>query len=83
MVGLCWWGGSSVALQHSLAPRLSDPRRAPACRSSPFFIFAPTGQTAKFMGIRNGIDPDLWSPTENKFLPMPYDAETALEGKRR
>jgi glycogen synthase len=44
---------------------------------------AIAGQTHKFMGIRNGIDTELWSPTENKFLPMPYDAETAEEGKRR
>ncbi|WIA17469.1 hypothetical protein OEZ85_014309 [Tetradesmus obliquus] len=44
---------------------------------------AIAGQTHKFMGIRNGIDTELWSPTENKFLPLPYDADTAEEGKRR
>eukprot|EP00882_Tetradesmus_deserticola_P002586 GHRQ01002751.1.p1 GENE.GHRQ01002751.1~~GHRQ01002751.1.p1 ORF type:complete len:302 (+),score=132.94 GHRQ01002751.1:897-1802(+) len=44
---------------------------------------AIAGQTHKFMGIRNGIDTELWSPTENKFLPIPYDADTAEEGKRR
>jgi hypothetical protein len=44
---------------------------------------AIAGQTHKFMGIRNGIDTELWSPTENRFLPMPYDADTAEEGKRR
>lgn len=41
------------------------------------------GTTAKFMGIRNGIDTELWSPTENKFLPMSYDASNAEEGKKR
>jgi starch synthase len=44
---------------------------------------AIAGQTHKFMGIRNGIDTELWSPTENRFLPIPYDADTAEEGKRR
>ncbi len=24
---------------------------------------------AKFYGIRNGIDQDLWDPTEDRFLP--------------
>eukprot|EP00775_Hariotina_reticulata_P004294 gene4294-4546_t len=37
----------------------------------------------KFMGIRNGIDTELWSPTENRFLPMSYTADNAEEGKRR
>jgi len=47
-------------------------------------LFAtPTGNTHKFMGIRNGIDTELWSPTENRFLPMEYDADTAEQGKRR
>eukprot|EP00878_Enallax_costatus_P012047 GHUV01012579.1.p1 GENE.GHUV01012579.1~~GHUV01012579.1.p1 ORF type:complete len:300 (+),score=79.17 GHUV01012579.1:538-1437(+) len=44
---------------------------------------ALNGQTHKFMGIRNGIDADIWSPVENKYLPMPYDADDAEEGKRR
>ncbi len=35
------------------------------------------------MGIRNGIDTELWSPTENKFLPVSYDANNVEEGKRR
>jgi glycogen synthase len=38
---------------------------------------------ANFMGIRNGIDTELWSPSENKFLPMSYSADNAEEGKRR
>lgn len=43
----------------------------------------PPGQTHKFMGIRNGIDTELWSPSDNKFLPMNYDASNVEEGKRR
>ena len=48
-----------------------------------FHAFCPAGQTQKFMGIRNGIDAELWSPTENKYLPVSYDADTVEEGKRR
>ncbi|GIL88159.1 hypothetical protein Vretimale_14076 [Volvox reticuliferus] len=36
----------------------------------------------KFMGIRNGIDPELWSPEENQFLPMCYNADSVIEGKK-
>lgn len=44
---------------------------------------AISGNAYKFMGIRNGIDTELWSPTENKFLPLPFNADNAEEGKRR
>lgn len=40
---------------------------------------APQGH--KFVGIRNGIDPELWSPEDNMWLTRTYDAETAVEGK--
>lgn len=43
----------------------------------------PAGQTAKFMGIRNGIDPDLWSPSDNRYLPMAFSANNMEEGKKR
>lgn len=33
----------------------------------------------KFCGIRNGIDPDLWDPDNNLFLPVNYDAERCDE----
>lgn len=46
-------------------------------------LSAAAGNTAKFMGIRNGIDTEIWSPFENKYLPMSYDADTLEEGKRR
>jgi len=36
----------------------------------------------KFMGVRNGIDPDIWTPTENQFLPTSYTSENVEEGKR-
>lgn len=38
-------------------------------------------QAGKFVGIRNGIDPELWSPEENVWLPRTYDAQTVVEGK--
>ncbi|KAG2492408.1 hypothetical protein HYH03_009353 [Edaphochlamys debaryana] len=43
-------------------------------------IIAPHAH--KFMGIRNGIDPELWSPEENIFLPAPYSSENVVEGKK-
>lgn len=33
-------------------------------------LIAPHG--GKFVGIRNGIDPDLWDPASNQWLPLPY-----------
>ncbi|KAF7811169.1 starch synthase 3, chloroplastic/amyloplastic [Senna tora] len=36
----------------------------------------------KFHGILNGIDPDIWDPYNDKFLPVPYTAENVVEGKR-
>uniref|UniRef100_A0A7R9VX43 starch synthase n=1 Tax=Chlamydomonas euryale TaxID=1486919 RepID=A0A7R9VX43_9CHLO len=35
----------------------------------------------KFLGVRNGIDPDLWDPSNNPFLPMPYTSANVTEGK--
>jgi starch synthase len=37
----------------------------------------------KFLGIRNGIDADIWSPEDNPYLPMCYSAANVEEGKRR
>ena len=28
----------------------------------------------KFMGVRNGIDSELWDPENNQFLPQQYNA---------
>ncbi|CAN7040398.1 unnamed protein product [Brassica oleracea var. botrytis] len=36
----------------------------------------------KFHGIVNGIDPDIWDPYNDNFLPVPYTSENVLEGKR-
>lgn len=36
---------------------------------------------AKFHGIRNGIDPEIWDPAEDEFLPRSYSADTFTEGK--
>lgn len=33
------------------------------------------------MGILNGIDPELWDPQEDPWLPSPYTADTCAEGK--
>ncbi|KAJ7967695.1 starch synthase 3, chloroplastic/amyloplastic [Quillaja saponaria] len=36
----------------------------------------------KFHGIINGIDPDIWDPYEDKFIPVSYTSENVVEGKR-
>lgn len=33
------------------------------------------------MGVLNGIDPELWDPEEDAWLPMPYNADTCDAGK--
>ena len=35
----------------------------------------------KFVGIRNGIDTDIWNPAVDEFLPVGYDITNAKHGK--
>ena len=35
----------------------------------------------KFHGVLNGIDPDIWDPSNDQFLPVPYSVENVDEGK--
>ena len=37
---------------------------------------------AKLRGIRNGIDPDIWDPETDMFLPMNYTSTNVVEGKK-
>ncbi|XP_038690826.1 starch synthase 3, chloroplastic/amyloplastic isoform X2 [Tripterygium wilfordii] len=36
----------------------------------------------KFHGILNGIDPDIWDPYNDKFIPISYTSENVDEGKK-
>ncbi|XP_021747168.1 LOW QUALITY PROTEIN: soluble starch synthase 3, chloroplastic/amyloplastic-like [Chenopodium quinoa] len=36
----------------------------------------------KFHGILNGIDPDIWDPFNDKFIPVNYTSENVAEGKK-
>eukprot|EP01018_Ginkgo_biloba_P009244 Gb_31910 [translate_table: standard] len=36
----------------------------------------------KFHGILNGIDPDIWDPYSDPFIPTAYTFENAVEGKK-
>ncbi|XP_047164111.1 starch synthase 3, chloroplastic/amyloplastic-like [Vigna umbellata] len=36
----------------------------------------------KFHGILNGIDPDIWDPFNDKFLPISYTSENVVQGKK-
>jgi hypothetical protein len=64
-------------------PLFNDPLSPPLSLSSPHSGGNPTisSQTHKFMGIRNGIDPDLWDPENNQWLPMPFSSKNVVEGK--
>ena len=42
---------------------------------------AIAGHSAKFMGIRNGIDIDIWDPQNDDLLPRPYDANSLVQGQ--
>ncbi|KAH9325755.1 hypothetical protein KI387_005933, partial [Taxus chinensis] len=35
----------------------------------------------KFHGILNGIDPDIWDPLNDPYIPMAYSKENVVEGK--
>jgi starch synthase len=35
----------------------------------------------KFTGVRNGIDPDIWDPETDAFVPVKYNAENQEQGK--
>ncbi|PAN33952.1 hypothetical protein PAHAL_6G059500 [Panicum hallii] len=35
----------------------------------------------KFYGILNGIDPDIWDPYSDSFIPVHYTPENVVEGK--
>ncbi|GBG67829.1 hypothetical protein CBR_g950 [Chara braunii] len=36
----------------------------------------------KFHGIRNGIDPDIWDPLGDAYIPVKYGAEDVVQGKQ-
>ncbi|KAG0482792.1 hypothetical protein HPP92_010876 [Vanilla planifolia] len=36
----------------------------------------------KFHGILNGIDPDIWDPYNDNYIPVAYTSENLIEGKR-
>ena len=38
-------------------------------------------QVGKFMGVRNGIDIDIWDPETDSFLPRQYGPDSVVEGK--
>ncbi|KAK3242687.1 hypothetical protein CYMTET_47632 [Cymbomonas tetramitiformis] len=37
----------------------------------------------KFLGVRNGIDPDIWDPLVDPLLPVNFGAKDLVEGKTR
>jgi len=55
---------------------------------SPTYAFEIGGHGAiaahnlKLRGIRNGIDPDIWDPETDMFLPLHFNSESVVEGKQ-
>jgi starch synthase len=43
---------------------------------------AVSGNLHKFHGVRNGIDPEIWNPATDNFIPMKYDADSVVKGKK-
>ena len=39
---------------------------------------AIAAHVGKFMGIRNGIDIDIWDPENDDLLPRPYNADSVV-----
>lgn len=86
-------GGSVVFTIHNLNYGQEAIREAMvACQKattvSPTYALEISGEYAvqpglgKMMGIRNGIDPEIWDPSDDEFLPVRYTSENCLEGKR-
>ena len=42
---------------------------------------AIAANSSKMVGIRNGIDVELWDPLTDEYMPLNYNAETFAEGK--
>ncbi|OIW18437.1 hypothetical protein TanjilG_13189 [Lupinus angustifolius] len=55
---------------------------------SPTYSMEVAGNSAvaphiyNFHGIINGIDPDIWDPYNDTFIPVSYTSENVVEGKR-
>jgi hypothetical protein len=82
------WRASALCRLHNacFSPPPPPPRPSTHAHALAHRKRAHTHATAngtKFLGIRNGIDNDIWNPTENVFLPMSFDAMTCDQGKRR
>jgi len=66
-----------AAVHHSQIATTVSPSYAGEISGHP----AVAGELHKFHGVRNGIDPDIWDPETDAFLPVPYNADSMVEGK--
>nr|GMD92978.1 soluble starch synthase 3, chloroplastic/amyloplastic isoform X1 [Ipomoea batatas] len=66
------------AMQYSDKATTVSPNYSKEVSGNP--VIAP--HLYKFHGILNGIDPDIWDPYNDKFIPISYTSENVVEGKR-
>jgi len=66
-----------AAMFHSQMATTVSPSYAGEVSGNP----AVSGQLAKFHGVVNGIDTDIWDPETDIFLPMNFNHENATDGK--
>ncbi|RAL44890.1 hypothetical protein DM860_003649 [Cuscuta australis] len=66
------------AMQYSDKATTVSPNYSKEVSGNP--IIAP--HLYKFHGILNGIDPDIWDPLNDKFIPISYASDNVVEGKR-
>jgi starch synthase len=59
-----------------------SPTYAEEIKNHPSINVIPKHESGKFKGIRNGIDNDIWDPSNDEFLPKSYDWKNCKEGKR-
>ena len=65
------------AVHHSQVATTVSPSYAGEVRGSP--VIGNNGH--KFTGVRNGIDPEIWDPETDIFVPVKYNADNQEEGK--
>ena len=73
------YGANLVGEAMTYSQRATTVSRTYAGEISGHPVIRPHG--SKFRGVVNGIDPDIWDPLNDKFLPVFYDETSHVAGK--